>query len=582
MNFTKIIGQQLIGRSSILTREKMTFVSRTLPKISKVHHPNRVQNDTLFPWCDVDIPELPYCDFLWDNIEAHGHLPGLVCGLTDRVLNHGEVKEQALKVSSCLRSLGLKKGDVIGILLPNCIEYPLIIQGALHSGLVVTTINPLYTPHEISRQLTASKATVIFSHVSIQEKVAEVQKLSPKLHTTIQLGGSTKDDTNLSWTDFINLSSESNPEQVPVDLKNDVAILPFSSGTTGMPKGVMISQYNLVANNYLTIAHDPEYLDRARGQMQETMIGVLPMFHIFGLNCTISACIHMGAKLVVVPMFKPDLFIQLMEKHRPTNLQLVPPLVNFLANHPAVTREHLSSLRQINVGAAPSGPALIEQFNKKAPEYVIYKEGWGATECSGVGSCINRAHGGVKTGSVNQIVSNSRAQIRDVETDKALGPGERGELVIRGPHCMLGYSNNEEANKETFDGEGWMRTGDIGYYDEEGFLFIVDRMKELIKVKGLQVAPAELEDILRGLPGVLDVGVIGVDDDRCGQVPRAFIVRQGETLTEDQVHKFMSEQVSSHKQLTGGVEWVESIPKSTAGKILRKDLKSLYVNRKDS
>jgi len=505
----------------------------------------------------------------------HEHLPGLVCGITGRTLLHGEVKELSLRVSSSLRGLGLTKGDVVGVLLPNCIEFPLVVQGALHSGLTITPMNPAYTPPEISRQLKASKATVLVTHTSITEKVTATLALYPHIRAVVAIGEGDKGDGAIAWDDFLNLSSDPNPEQVDIDLDNDVAILPFSSGTTGVPKGVMLSQKNLVTNNISIAGNDPEYMVRASGMSQDTTIGVLPMYHIYGLNVTLAGGLHMGIKHIVLPAFKPDLYVSLMEKHKPTFLHLVPPLASFLANSPLVTREHLASLRQVNVGAAPSGPQLIEQFYKKAPKYTMYKEGWGSTEVAGGCSGINRAFGGIKRGSVNQLLPNFRLQIRDTSTDKTLGVGERGEIVLRGEGCMLGYSNNEAANKETFDENGWMRTGDIGYYDEDGFIFIVDRMKELIKVKGLQVAPAELEDVLRGLDGVSDVAVIGIPDERSGQVPRAYIVKE-EGLLEEQVHSYMKEQVSAHKQLAGGVEFVQAIPKSAAGKILRKELAAAW------
>jgi len=558
------------------TEDQFTFKSLGLPRVKEVHHPNRVKDNVLHPAFDIAIPEITYCEFLWSNLAMHEHLPGLVCGVTGRTLLHGEVKEQALKVSSSLRGLGLTKGDVVGVLLPNCIEYPLIVQGALHSGLTITPMNPAYTAPEISRQLKASNATVLITHTSITEKVAATLALYPHIKAVVAIGENEDRGDAIAWKDFLNLSSDANPEQVPIDLDKDVAVLPFSSGTTGVPKGVMLSQKNLVTNNISIAGNDPEYMVRASGTSQDVTIGVLPMYHIYGLNVTLAGGLYMGCKHIVLPSFKPDQFVSLMEKHKPTFLHLVPPLASFLANSPLVTKEHLTSLRQVNVGAAPSGPQLIEQFYKKAPKYVMYKEGWGSTEVAGGCSGINRAYGGIKRGSVNQLLPNFRIQIRDTSTDKTLGVGERGEIVLRGPGCMLGYSNNEAANKETFDEEGWMRTGDIGYYDDDGFIFIVDRMKELIKVKGLQVAPAELEDVLRGLEGVADVAVIGIPDERSGQVPRAYIVKE-ESLTEKQVVSYMAEQVSAHKQLAGGIEFVKAIPKSAAGKILRKELSAAWL-----
>ena len=223
----------------------------------------------------------------------------------------------------------------------------------------------------------------------------------------------------------------------------------------------------------------------------------------------------------------------------------------------------------------------------------------GQTELAGGATGMSRAYGGVKLGSCNQVVPNTRLQVRHTETGQPLEAGQEGEIVIRGPQVMLGYRDNQEANRETFDESGWMRTGDIGYYDTDGFVYIVDRMKELIKVKGLQesphcssvstlliilimvalqVAPAELEDVLRGLPGVEDVAVIGVASSREaeGEVPRAYIVRSDEALTETTVQHFLTDLVAPHKQLAGGVQFVQEIPRSAAGKILRKDLKAKY------
>jgi len=563
-----------------IMRLNSTFTSKTLPRYTEIHS-ERIKDSTLHPWCDLVIPEITYWDFIFDNLSQHAHLPALVCGLSNRTLLHQQVKEEALKVSGSLRSLGLQKGDVIGILLPNCIEYPLIFLGALHSGLTVTPLNPLYTAPEISKQLEAAGAKALITSDMDPQKTSEVVSTNKKIESHIVLGKRSPEEASIGWEDFLSLTSKSgpSPQQVDVDVRKDVAVLPFSSGTTGVPKGVQISQHNLVANNVMVIGNDPEYMLRASGQTQDTTICALPMFHIFGLNVVMSGFLHMGGKNVVLPAFKPDLFVKLMEEHRPTTLSLVPPLVSFLSTSPLVKRSHLSNLRQILAGAAPSGPELIKQFYNKAPEYTVYKEGFGATEVAGAGTGIFRAAGGIKSGSVNQILPNSRLQIRDIVTDKPLGKDQRGEIVMKGPHCMLGYSNNEKANLETFDPEGWLRTGDIGYFDEEGFVFIVDRMKELIKVKAQQVAPAELEDVLRGLPGVVDVAVIGVEDLKAGQVPRAYIVREDQTLTEDMVQEFMAVQVAPHKQLAGGIEWVEAIPKSTAGKILRKDISKDYQEK---
>ena len=352
-----------------------------------------------------------------------------------------------------------------------------------------------------------------------------------------------------------------------------------------------MSQHNMVAHSYCLSANDPEFFYNAAGTFQDVTIAVLPMYHIYGLGVTMTGCLHHGAKQVVMPSFDPAVFVKLLTEHKPSFLHLVPPLVSFLASSPLVQPDHLRSLRQINTGAAPAGPRLISQLYEKAPAYTMLKEGWGQTELAGGATGIARAYGDIKLGSCNQLSPNLRLQVRHTDTDCALGPGQVGEIVVRGDSVMIGYLNNEEANRTTFDSEGWMRSGDIGYFDQDGFLFIVDRIKELIKVKGLQVepiiflsflteiiqvAPAELEDVLRGLAGVQDVAVIGVESEREGEVPRAYIVREEAGLTEETVHSYMKEQVAQHKQLLGGIQFVENIPKSAAGKILRKDLKALY------
>ena len=258
----------------------------------------RIQNNTLFPWADFKIPELSYWDFVFDNVEAHAHLPGLVCGVTGRTVLHGEVKQQALEVARALKAHDLKKGDVVAIVLPNCLEYPVLFLGCLYLGIAITPINPAYTAHEISRQLSASNASVVFGHTSIVDKMKKSSELAGCVQKTILIGENLKDESTMHFDEFLSSSSCPTPEQADFDLKKDVAVLPFSSGTTGVPKGVMLSQYNLVANNYTVLCMDPSYMQQAAGLQQETTITVLPMYHIYGLNVTLSGSLHHGVKQV--------------------------------------------------------------------------------------------------------------------------------------------------------------------------------------------------------------------------------------------------------------------------------------------
>merc|ERR1719493_12324 len=294
------------------------------------------------------------------------------------------------------------------------------------------------------------------------------------------------------------------------------------------------------------------------------------------MNVTMSNMLWLGGKTVTVPMFEPNMFLKTLLDYRPTTLHLAPPLVSFLANHPAVTEDHLASLESIVVGAAPAGQALIELFHKKAP-HVRFREGYGMTEMSPAVTFTRKSVQNTG-GSTGQLVPNTKMKVVHLETGDVMGADETGELCFQGPQVMPGYFKNEKATAETLI-DGLIHTGDIGYYDETHSVFIVDRKKELIKVKGLQVAPAELENLIRSQEGVLDVAVIGIPDERAGELPRAYVVKANDNLEEKDVQEFVAKALSKHKHLAGGVEFIREIPKSAAGKILRKDLKAAYEKR---
>jgi len=302
---------------------------------------------------------------------------------------------------------------------------------------------------------------------------------------------------------------------------------------------------------------------------------VLPMYHASGSAFSMT-CFALGGKVVALPGFDPATFLKAIVDHRPNFLPLVPPLVGFLANHPAVTPDHLSSVKSILVGAAPLGMAIMDKLRTKAPQ-IKFQEVYGMTELSPAVTIVRGDR--IVEGSVGQVIPSTKMKIVDLATGESLGPGETGELCFQGPQVMAGYLNNPSATAETIV-DGWLHTGDIGHYDQEENVFIVDRVKELIKVKGLQVAPAELEDTIRSIPGVTDVAVIGIEDERAGEVPRAFVVRGDEALDEKTIKNFVASQLSKHKHLEGGVEFVPEIVKSAAGKILRKNIKAAYMAKK--
>merc|ERR1719219_1575279 len=356
------------------------------------------------------------------------------------------------------------------------------------------------------------------------------------------------------------------------NVHEDIVALPYSSGTTGPPKGVSLTHYNMVANMTQLQHPDVTMLRETNDDEQETVFPVLPFFHIYAMNTIMTVGLQIGAKIVTVPRFEPEMYLKCLVTYRPTWLNLVPPLVSFLSTHPVVKSDYLKSVVTVTGGAAPFGPALIEKFMEKvAPNVVSFREGFGMTESSPC-SHVQPDEGAV-LGGCGHPIPNTIAKIVDIETGDCLGPHQDGELCVAGPQVMKGYYRNENATEKTII-DGWLYTGDIARFDDDGQFFIVDRLKELIKVKGLQVAPSELEDLIRRHPGVNDVAVVGVPDDRAGELPRAYVVRKNRQVLEESIVDWVKERAAPHKHLAAGVMFVDTLPKNQTGKILRRELKA--------
>ncbi len=364
-------------------------------------------------------------------------------------------------------------------------------------------------------------------------------------------------------TPFADLMGPPLAEQVPVDTARDTLVMPYSSGTTGLPKGVMLTHRNLVANVEQMQASRPV----APG---EWTVGFLPFFHIYGMTVLANLYLGAGGGVVTMPRFDLEMFLKLIQTHRTRQAFCVPPVVLALAKHPMVDHFDLSGLEYVFSGAAPMG----EQLSNAAAGRLglICEQGYGMTEMSPVSHVSALGKG--RPGSAGQTIAGTECRIVDIATGRDLATGAEGELWVRGPQVMKGYLNNPRATAETLTDDGWLRTGDIASIDADGFLFIHDRLKELIKVKGFQVAPAELEAELLTCPGVADAAVVGQPDDEAGEVPVAFVVRApGATVTEDEIAAYLADRLAHYKQLRG-VHFVDAIPKSASGKILRRVLKA--------
>ncbi|MDP9429528.1 MAG: 4-coumarate--CoA ligase family protein [Actinomycetota bacterium] len=522
---------------------------------------------------DVEIPDVSVPEFVLAAGRNRPDAPALIDGLKGDVITHGQLAAYVDRVAAALYARGLRKGDVVAVFSPNTPWFPVVFHGIAAAGCVMSPINSLYTPDEIAFQLRDSSAKILVTVSPFLERAMAAVEKSPVDEVVVMDGA----EGHASLLDL--LSTDAPSPQVDIDPANDLVTLPYSSGTTGLPKGVMLTHRNLVAN----VAQCRPLIALSE---DERIIAVLPFFHIYGLTVLMNQGLAWGGAVVTLPRFDLEDFLRTIQDQKITRAFVAPPIVLALAKHPLVDSYDLSSLTAILSGAAPLDESLAlaaeQRLRKGAASGVTVAQGYGMTELSPVSHTTpdpgceppGAAEGSVPKGSVGFAVPNSECRLVDPATGEDAGPGERGELWVRGPNVMKGYLNNPAATAETIDADGWLHTGDVAIVDDNGCYTVVDRVKELIKYKGYQVAPAELEAVLIGHPEIADAAVIGVPDKESGEeLPKAFVVRApGSTLTQDAVMEYMAGKVAPHKKIRI-VEFIEAVPKSAAGKILRKDLR---------
>jgi acyl-CoA synthetase (AMP-forming)/AMP-acid ligase II len=504
------------------------------------------------PFPDVEVPDVALTPFVLERARRLAGRPALIDGPTGRSLTFAQVDDRVRRLAGGLAARGFGPGDTLALMAPNMPEYAVAFHGTILAGGTVTTINPTYTVDEIAYQLADARARFLVTVGPVLEQ-ARAAAARTGVEEVFVIGDET----------FAGLL-EADPvgdDHVAIDPANDVAALPYSSGTTGHPKGVMLTHRNLVANLQQVRAVIPT------GE-HDVLMGVLPFFHIYGMTVILNNALRSGATVVTMPRFDLETFLRLIEEHRVTRAFVVPPIALALAKHPLVDRFDLSSLDLVLSGAAPLGEELERACAERLGCRVA--QGYGMTESSPVSHAIPHPGGLVRPGSIGPCVPNLECRIVDLATGEDAPAGEPGELWMRGPNVMKGYLNNPQATAETIDADGWLHTGDIAVVDEDGYFTIVDRVKELIKVKGFQVPPAELEALLITHPRVADVAVIGIPDPECGEVPKAYVVLSGEA-SADELMQFVAERVASYKRIRA-VEVVDEIPKSASGKILRRVL----------
>jgi acyl-CoA synthetase (AMP-forming)/AMP-acid ligase II len=508
------------------------------------------------PLPEIAIPDVPLTPFLLASAARYPDKPALIDGPSGRTLTHGDWAIAVRKAAAGLAARGFGKGDVLALVSPNVPEYAVAFHAVSLLGGVVTTANPTYTAGELAFQLRDAKARLVVTVPACLERTKQAAA-GTSVDEIFVFGEA------IGATPFASLfDAGDSPPGVRLDPAVDAVALPYSSGTTGLSKGVMLTHRNIVANTLQTCAS----VDALTAE--DTLVGVLPFFHIYGLVAVLQPAFHLGATLVVLPRFDLEMFLETLQTHRVSVASIVPPIVLALAKHPVVDRYDLSALKLIMSGAAPLGADLAEACARRLGCTVI--QGYGLTETSPVTHVCPSAPGRVRAGSVGVPVPNTECRILDLTTGAELGPDRDGEICIRGPQVMKGYLNNPEATRQMIDADGWLHTGDVGRVDADGYFYVVDRVKELIKYKGLPVAPAELEALLLTHPAVADTAVVPAPDAEAGEVPKAFVVLKGEA-TPDELIAYVAGRVSPHKKIRR-VEVVDAIPKSAAGKILRRVL----------
>jgi acyl-CoA synthetase (AMP-forming)/AMP-acid ligase II len=514
-------------------------------------------------YADVPPVELPIHEAVLGHAADFGDHPALIDGTDGTTLTYEQLDRFHRRIAAGLADAGVRKGDVLALHSPNTIAFPTAFYAATRAGATVTTAHPLATAEEFAKQLGDSGARWIVT-------------VSPLLKTALraaELAGGIREilvcDTAPGHRSLIDMLATTAPEPRPAfDPAEDIAALPYSSGTTGTPKGVMLTHRQIATN----LAQLEPAIPAGPG---DRILAVLPFFHIYGLTALMNAPLRKGATVVVLPRFDLETFLAAIADHRITGLYVAPPIVLALAKHPAVAHYDLSSLKYVISAAAPLDAHLARACSERLGLPPI-GQAYGMTELSPGTHVVplDRLHD-APAGTVGRLIAGTEMRIVSLDDPgKDLGTGESGEILIRGPQVMKGYLGRPDATAALIDPDGWLHTGDVGHVDDEGWLYVVDRVKELIKYKGFQVAPAELEALLLTHPGIADAAVIGSRNADGNEIPHAFVVRRAGTLTENEIMLHVAERVAPYKRIRQ-VTFIDTVPRAASGKILRRELRDL-------
>lgn len=557
----------------------------------------------------IDYPVIPVGEIIRGSANRFGEHTAII--YKEKAYSYKTLYADALRFANSLRNNGFGKGDVIAIHMPNCPQYVVAYYGILLSGATFSPANPLLPPKDLAYQLNDCGAKAIITWDLAAPVIQAVYK-----NTSLQLAIVTGDQETLedkpidtskfdnNWISFLEFVSKGEAKEldVHIDPKNDLAHLAYTGGTTGPPKGVMLPHYNVVTNtiqfNCWGNAHLPKMTEnglivepvdeRLTGGVEEylsttgedSLINLTPWFHAMGTVGYLNNPFLGGATLILHQRFDPTLYLQDAEKYQVTNIGGAPPIFVALVRHPDFVKRDLSSVKKINSGAAPLPVELINALQKRFPN-VIINEAYGLTEIT-MGALANPSFksGTRKVGTVGIPVFDTEVKICPIDgSDESLSPGVEGEICLKGPQVMLGYYNKPEETEAVLQ-NGWLRTGDIGVMDEDGFISIVDRKKDMLIYKGYNVYPRELEELLFTHPAVANAAVIGKPDPEAGEIPKAFVtLKENETVSEEELITFVNDQVPPYKKIRE-LEMIDEIPVSAAGKVLKRVLRERETTQK--
>ncbi|KAI9456754.1 AMP binding protein [Russula earlei] len=547
------------------------------------------------PFPNLDLVSESLWTYVFQTTRHDPNLPAFIEAKTGRVLSRADLRDLSLEFAHGIRTRlpqgnRLFRGDTAMIFSPNSLAWPIALLGLVAGGVRSTLANSTFTPTELAYQYNNSRARVLFSHPDLIPIVFAMfrhinvsEDEARRRVVVLDFGGNGVEIARkvgaLTLDDILGHGALLEEEKFPASQANETQLLCYSSGTTGKPKGVETTHRNLTSVLPIFKAIQAPLLPR-----RDVVLGVLPYFHIYGAVLLILYPLFCGFPVVIMPKFDPEQFCQAIERYRVTAVFVVPPIILLLVHHPATNKYNLHSLKLLTSGAAPLGAGVVDLAVKKFKSVgatVVINQAYGLTETSPTIHALPAVDYLRKVGSVGILLPNLEARVVASDDDDIIdaSPGQPGELWVRGPIVMKGYLNNPDATANSITLDGWFKTGDVVVRDGEGYYKIVDRKKELIKYKGFQVPPAELESTLLQHPEIVDAAVIGIDDpEQATELPRAYVVHNAGTSNAPKsfpkdVQLWIEGRVAKHKFLRGGVVIIDAIPKSASGKILRRELR---------